>query len=90
MENNTFGERLQSFRKMNCLTCQELADKVGVTKQFISYLETGKRQPSDDMVIKLAEALKVRIHTFYIPYTHTKDLEITHITFNGRTYGKQE
>lgn len=49
-----FGENLKKMRKASKMTQQMLADKVGVTKSIISYYELQARNPSPEMLIKLA------------------------------------
>jgi len=44
---------------MSGLTLQELGDKVGVTRQYINQLETGAKQPANDLTSALSEILKV-------------------------------
>lgn len=43
------------------LTQVELAERVGVARVTISYLETGKRQPSMALLHRLAKALRVKV-----------------------------
>jgi transcriptional regulator with XRE-family HTH domain len=52
---------LQEARKRRHLTQAALAAKIGVHKITISRLERGDRQPSMDMLQRLAKALKVHI-----------------------------
>jgi Zn-dependent peptidase ImmA (M78 family) len=59
------GERLKAARKMAGLSLEELAQKVGeLTKQAISYYETGKRQPDSKTLLRLAKVLGVRPEYF--------------------------
>lgn len=57
-EKSPFGMRLKTLRKEKGLNMEKLAAAVGVSKSYISLLESGGRQPSRDVVIKLAEALE--------------------------------
>lgn len=52
---------LQKARKRRKLTQAALGKKVGAHKITISRLERGDRQPSMDMLQKLAKALKVNV-----------------------------
>lgn len=52
-----FSIRLQALRKQQKLNMDQLAQAVGVSKSFISLLESGGRQPSREVVLNLAEAL---------------------------------
>lgn len=40
------AKRMTEYRAMYKLTQQDLADKCGVTKQTIHYIETGKSRPT--------------------------------------------
>lgn len=48
---------LKKIRKARGLTQNELADKVNVTESFISQCETGKKSPSLEVALRIAEAL---------------------------------
>lgn len=52
---------LRKAREKRGLTQAELAKRVGVTRVTIAYLETGKRQPSMDLLHRLAKALRVPV-----------------------------
>lgn len=49
-------EYLIKLRKDKSLTQQEVADKIGITKQYYSAVERGKRQKKMDIVLVLAIA----------------------------------
>ena len=55
------GSLLKKARQKRKLTQQALADKVGIRQETIARLETGKRQPSMDLLYRLAKALKVKV-----------------------------
>lgn len=56
----TFGDQLRrSMREMR-ITSNELAQVVGVTPVYISYLINGKRRPSYQLMQRAAEALNDR------------------------------
>lgn len=57
--------RIREHRKRLGLTVQQLADMVGVSKGYISEMETGKKTPGSRMVMFLAEALRVRVSDLY-------------------------
>lgn len=50
-------ENLKKYRKAKGLKQKELADIVGVTESSISQYESGKKNPSFEIALKLAEAL---------------------------------
>jgi len=41
------------------LTQEQLAAKAGVSREFVNYVERGKRQPTVGMFIRLCKAMKV-------------------------------
>lgn len=56
-----FSLRLQALRKLSQLKMDQLAQAVGVSKSFISLLESGGRQPSREVVLNLSEALSAAL-----------------------------
>lgn len=50
-------ENLRRIRKLRGLKQKELAEIVGVSESSISQYESGKKQPSFEIALKLAEAL---------------------------------
>jgi len=54
-----FAERLQKIRKSKHLSQSGLAARIGLQPAAVSHFETGRRTPSFDNLIKLAEALGV-------------------------------
>lgn len=54
-----FGKRLKELRKNAGLTQKQLADKIWVTKATISYYEQSERNPSPEILVKLAKVFHV-------------------------------
>ena len=54
-----FGKVLQSFRAASGLSQEDLADRAGVDRTFVSRLERGVRQPTITTLIALGQALGV-------------------------------
>ncbi|WP_343639673.1 helix-turn-helix transcriptional regulator [Roseateles sp.] len=52
-----FGRALRHRRREASLTQEQLALEAGLERVFISWLETGRQQPSFHTMIKLAAAL---------------------------------
>ncbi len=52
---------LKKIRNQRKLTQANLAERAGVSRVTIAYLESGKRQPSMDLLQRLAKALKVKV-----------------------------
>jgi len=60
--------KMRTLRFMNGeMTQQELADKVGVTRQTIYAIETGKFNPSVKLALLIAKTFQVNVEdTFYL------------------------
>ena len=56
---DAFGIVLRIYRQEKGLTQEQLGERVDVVRSFICSLENGDRQPSLQMVFKLAAALGV-------------------------------
>ena len=54
---------LKEIRIEKGLTQEEVADRIGLTRQAISGYESGKRQPGIDILMKLAEIYDVSMET---------------------------
>ena len=62
MENSRLlGKQIKKRRKKKGITQAELAEKVGVTTVYITYIETGKYFPSLKRLIKIGRVLGVRV-----------------------------
>ena len=53
----TLGDRIRELREENDLTLRELAARIDVTASFISDIELGRRDPSDERIRQLAKIL---------------------------------
>jgi len=60
----SFGRRLKELRTAAGLSQGDLGDLVGLTRQAISFLELGEREPSWETVRLLASALGVTVAAF--------------------------
>jgi putative transcriptional regulator len=54
------------------MTQQELADEVGVTRQTIAAIESGKYSPSLELAFRIANVFKVTLDEIFT-YDSTKD-----------------
>lgn len=61
----TVFNQLRHFRRLADITQQELADRIGVTRQTILSIEKGKYTPSVALALQLAEALSVRVEDLF-------------------------
>jgi len=59
--------RLRELRARYRLTQEELAKKVGVTRQTIIAIENGKYLPSLKLAFKLAKAFNMKIDDIFYP-----------------------
>ena len=55
------GQVLKKIRERRGFTQAALAERVGVHQVTIARLETGERNPSMDLLHRLAKALKVKL-----------------------------
>ncbi len=51
--------RIKELREDNDFTQQQIADKLGITQRKYSYIETGKQQLTDELLVKLSKIYKV-------------------------------
>jgi transcriptional regulator with XRE-family HTH domain len=57
----TICNRIKKYRHEMGLTQEDLAEKVGVSRVYIGYVEQGRNTPSLEILEKIAKALKVRL-----------------------------
>ena len=55
----TIGDHLKTWRRRRRLSQLELAGEADISTRHLSFLETGRAQPSREMVLRLAEGLNV-------------------------------
>ncbi len=60
-----FGLRLKTLRKEKGLSQEELAERSGLNRPYISGIEKGKRNVSIETVEKLSQALYVPVRDFF-------------------------
>jgi transcriptional regulator with XRE-family HTH domain len=65
MDASNFGLRLKELRTRAGLTQPELAERAGLSKAGIADWEQGRRKPSWEVVLKLADALGVDCSAFH-------------------------
>ena len=59
----SFADLLVRWRNEGNWTRREIAEAAGVSSQFVAYLETGARKPSDDTVERLITAMDLSART---------------------------
>lgn len=64
--------RLKEIRLAKGLSRAELAETVGISVRFISFLEMGLRKPSISVAFKIANALGTSVDEIFLPNHSTK------------------
>jgi putative transcriptional regulator len=68
MENAAIDvSRLRRIRRKHGKTLQQLAEETKVSKSHLSQIETGKRQPSYALAIRIAEAFSTTPDKIFLP-----------------------
>lgn len=66
---------LQAWRKQRGLSTRELADLAGIDNGYLSHIENGSREnPSDAIILRLAEALRVDVGAITNWCSHCRSL----------------
>ena len=60
------GKRIQELRKRQGFSQEQVAEKAEISSNYLSRIECGKENPTLDMLIKLAQALKVEMWEMFI------------------------
>lgn len=66
MENNQFGQLLKKLREEKGFSITTLSKRSGVSQPYISQLENGKRNPSPEILKKLAPSFEMNLLAFRI------------------------
>lgn len=56
-----FGGRIKNLREAKGWTQEKLAEKMDISSNYLSSMERGKENPTFDMLIRFADALKVEM-----------------------------
>lgn len=56
-----FGENLKIKRKSANLSQEEMAEKLGIHRTYMSFIERGLRNPSLLMLFKISRALNIKL-----------------------------
>lgn len=59
------GLRIRELRKKSKLTQSELAEKIGLSTNFIGMVERGERNTSVDKIFKLSRAFNLSLAEFF-------------------------
>lgn len=58
-------QKIKERRKKLNLTQKELADKAHIAREYLSNIENGKNVPTATVIIRIANALKVKVSYFF-------------------------
>lgn len=73
MELNKFiGSRIKYYRESRGITQDQLADKLGTTRQTISRYENGNRKTTQDVLFDLSKIFNVKVNDFF-PEKNSED-----------------
>lgn len=61
-----FGQRVRKLRLERCLSQEELADKCGLHRTYISDVELGKRNVSLENIARIAESLEISLPDLFL------------------------
>ena len=59
------GKKIQRLRKKMGLTQEELAEKVGISRAYMGYIEQGRYSASLEVIEKIAKVLKVKMSDLF-------------------------
>lgn len=68
-----FSANVRRFRDLRGLTQAVLSERVGISINFLSQIEGGKKFPSDGVIDKFAEALQVPPHELFMDWEAGND-----------------
>lgn len=65
MDQLAIAKKIRRLRHRNKMTLEEMAEKTGFTKSYLSMIELGKKSPPIATMSKIAKALQVDIAAFF-------------------------
>ena len=60
-----FGARIEAARKKKGMTQEELAEKVGVSQAMINFIEKGKKKPSLETTLAIANEFNTTVDSLF-------------------------
>jgi DNA-binding XRE family transcriptional regulator len=55
------GKKIQQIRKSQKISQEQLAFESGLSRQYISYLESGLKSPTIDTLLSISEVLNIHV-----------------------------
>lgn len=68
------AKTLKELRESKKMTQEEIAKEFDITKEYLSMLERGERNPSDKLKERMADFYKVSISYIFLAINQTKCL----------------
>lgn len=61
----SLGKKVQRFRKRIGLTQEQVAEKVGISRAYMGYIEQGRYSASLEVIEKIAKALRIKMSDLF-------------------------
>ncbi len=61
MEADKWGRRIRAYRKLKGYTQESFSKELGVSVSILGEIERGNRMPTEDLLEKIAQSLKISI-----------------------------
>ena len=58
----SLGSAIKNYRKLNNYTQLQVANKLGVSRIYVQAIESGRREPSMKLLLRIAEVLNVELN----------------------------
>lgn len=59
------GKKIQRVRNKTGMTQEQVAEKVGISRAYMGYIEQGRYSASLEVIEKVARALKVKVSDLF-------------------------
>lgn len=59
------GRRIQRLRQKKGITQEQFAEEIKISRNYLGYIEAGKKKPTIDMLKKIADGLDVKVKDFF-------------------------
>jgi transcriptional regulator with XRE-family HTH domain len=79
---NNIGQKLKAFRKRHRIRAKEMGDRLGVGRQWIHHIESGKGEPSARLMEKIAQEIGGEI--VFVPFEKTLAPRVEKIRHEAR------
>lgn len=84
------GERIKQIRLAKNIQSNELADKIGITNVYLSYIEHGTKTPKFSTLHKICNALDVTLSEFFTIEETDIPFEYQELLQNAKTLSPKQ